>query len=119
MTDRTTPRRTTRLLRTTVFGAVVLTSTLSAGPAGATPPSTWRDSDNPSAAQALLTMGGWIFGIIAVIALLSYLPGMVRSSRGDNALTFSEDSEWFGGPRTGVDQQADEPQSTGGASARW
>ena len=56
---------------------------------------------------------------VAVIALLGYLPSMIRSSRGDNALTFSESSEWFGGPRTGVDQEAVEPQSTGGASARW
>jgi hypothetical protein len=119
MTDHTTPRRTTRLLRTTFFGAVVLGSTLLASPAGATPPSTWQDPDNPSAAAALLTMGGWIFGIIAVIALLTYLPSMIRSSRGENALTFTEKSEWFGGPRTGIDQEAEEPQSTGGSSARW
>jgi hypothetical protein len=126
MTDHLTPRptpSTSRVLRTTIrttfVGATVLASTLLAAPAGATAPDTWDDTTNPSTAASLLTMGGWIFGVIAVITLLTYLPSMIRGSRGDGALTFSEKSEWFGGPRTGVDDEAAEPQGTGGASARW
>ena len=118
MTDRTTPRR---LPRKTLLATALVVSTLSTTPAWGAPPDSpaWTQPDNPSLAAVLLTLGGWIFGIIAVIALLTYLPSMIRSGRGENALTFSESSEWFGGPRTGVDQEAAEPQSTGGASARW
>ena len=122
MTDRTTPRRTTaRLLRAALLAAVVLTGTLAAAPAWAAQPDSpaWADPDNPSPAASLLTMGGWILGIIAVITLLTYLPSMIRGNSGDGTLTFSEKSEWFGGPRTGVDNEAEEPQGTGGASARW
>ena len=120
MTDRTTPRRRlARLPRTALLAAVVLASTVSAAPAWASPPETWTDTDNPGLAQALLTLGGWVLGIIAVIALLSYLPSMIRGGSGDGALTFTEKPEWFGGPRTGVDHEAEEPQGTGGASARW
>jgi hypothetical protein len=120
MTDRTTPRRTTaRLPRTALLTGVILTSTLSAAPAWASPPETWADSDNPSGVVAILTLGAWVLGVIAVIALLTYLPSMIRSNRGDNALTFTEKSEWFGGRRAGVDHEAEQPQGTGGASARW
>ena len=124
MTDRTTPRRTprrraARLPRTALLAGVTLAGTLSAAPAWGAPPDSWADTDNPSAAGALLTLGGWVVGIIAVITLLTYLPSMIRSGKGEGTLTFAEKSEWFGGPRTGVDQEAGEPQGTGGASARW
>ena len=120
MTDRTTTRRpASRRARTALVGGVVLAATLVAAPAQAAPPDTWRDTDNPGFAQAVLTLGGWVVGVIAVIVLLTYLPSMIRSTRGDNALTFSEKSDWFGGPRKGVDEHAEEPQGTGGASARW
>ena len=119
MTDHLTPRRTPRLLRTTYVAAVVLASTVAASPAFAGTPETWADTSNPSTASALLTLGGWVLGIIAVITLLTYLPSMVRGANGGDALTFSEKSEWFGGPRTGVDQDAEQPHGTGGASARW
>lgn len=120
MADRTTPRRSaSRLPRTALLTGVILVSTLSAAPAWGAPPETWTDTDNPSLAGALLVLGGWIVGIIAVITLLTYLPSMIRGSSSDGALTFSEKSEWFGGPRTGVDQEAEQPESTGGASARW
>lgn len=116
MTDRTTTRR---LARTTLLATALLVGPFAAAPAWGAPPSTWTEPDNPGFGQVLLTLGGWVVGIIAVIVLLGYLPSMIRSGRGDNALTFSESSEWFGGPRTGIDQEAAEPQSTGGASARW
>jgi hypothetical protein len=120
MADRTTTRRSaSRLPRTALLAGVTLVSTLSAAPAWGAPPETWRDPDNPGFAEVVLTLGGAIVAIIAVITLLTYLPSMKRGSSGGGALTFSEKSEWFGGPRTGVDQQAEQPQGTGGSSARW
>jgi hypothetical protein len=119
MTDASTPRRPARLPRAALLTGVFLASTLSTAPAWGAPPETWSDPDNPSLIQALLTLGGWVVGVIAVIALLTYLPSMIRSSRGDHALTFSEKSDWFGGPRAGVDEKAEVSEGTGGASARW
>jgi hypothetical protein len=120
MADRTTPRRpTARLSRALLPAGVILASTLSAAPAWASTPETWTDTHNPSAATALLTLGGWIFGIIAVIVLLGYLPSMIRGGGSEGALTFTDKTEWFGGPRKGVDDDAAQPQGTGGASARW
>ena len=119
MTDRTPHRRPARLRRSALVAGVILASTLSAVPAWGAPPETWRDPDNPGFGGVMLHLGGWIVGIVAVITLLTYLPSMIRSGRGDNALTFSEKSDWFGGPRTGVDDKAEASQGTGGASARW
>jgi hypothetical protein len=119
MTDRTPHRRSARLRRTALVTGLTLAATLSAAPAWGAPPETWRDPDNPGFTGAMLEIGGPILVIIALIALLTYLPSMVRSGRGDSTLTFAERSDWFGGPRKGVDQKADEPEGTGGASARW
>ncbi len=119
MTDHLTPRPSSRVRRTTYVVAGALAAASVAAPASATAPDNWADPTNPSAAEALLTLGGWVLGLIAVITLLTYLPSMIRGSSGSDALTFHDKSEWFGGPRTGVDQQAEEPQGTGGASARW
>jgi hypothetical protein len=99
--------------------AVTVVSTLAAAPAWAAPPETWSDTDNPGLAQSLLEIGGPVLVLIALITLLTYLPSMISSSRGDDALTFADKSDWFGGPRTGVDDKAAEAQGTGGASARW
>ena len=118
MADRTTTRRSSAR-RAALLVGVTLASTLSAAPAWGAPPETWEDTSNPGLAQVLLTLGGAIVLIIAVITLLTYLPSMIKGASGENALTFSEKSEWFGGPRTGVDQKAEEPQGTGGSSARW
>lgn len=119
MTDHATTRRAGRRLpRTAVFGAALAVSTLTAFPAAAVP-ETWEDTSNPSAAMALLTIGGASIAVIALITLLVYLPSMMRGASGESALTFNESSEWFGGPRTGVDAEAEEPAGTGGAGARW
>ena len=119
MTDHLTPRRSRRPLRTSIAVAVLTATTLAASPAAAAPPETWRDSDNPSLAQSMLEIGGPVLVILALITLLTYLPSMKRGSRGEHSLTFAEKSDWFGGPRTGVDDKAEETHGTGGASARW
>ncbi len=88
-------------------------------PAAASP-STWQEPDNPGLATVLLVLGGSIVGIIAVIALLVYLPSMMgRGGSGD--LVYS-DPEWFGGPRSGPDPRDGDAVATddaGGSGARW
>jgi hypothetical protein len=119
MTDRTPHRRPARLRRTALVAGLTLAGTLAAAPAWGAPPETWDNPENPSLAGALLQIGGPVLVIIAIIALLTYLPSMIRSNRGDSPMTFADKSDWFGGPRKGVDQQAEQPQGTGGGSARW
>ena len=71
---------------------LVLTAT---GPAFAEPPATWEESS---------------------------LPSMIGGQRGDAALAFRDNPEWFGGPRQGVEaapDDASEPQGRGGTSAHW
>ena len=116
MTDRTTTRR---LARATLLATVLAMATLSSAPAWAAPPDTWAETDNPSTVQALIEIAGPVLLIIAVIALLTYLPSMIHRAKGEDALTFSDTSDWFGGPRTGIDEKALEAHGTGGASARW
>ena len=96
-----------------------------ATPALAAPPTSWEDPVNDSALEALLLLVGVPLVIIAVIALLTYLPSMVGSRSAGSSLAFQERPEWFGGPRQGADAAAVTEADTaatsdkGGASARW
>ena len=105
---------------------MALAATLLGGllsPAAAAP-STWQEPDNPGLAGVMLVLGGSIVGVIALIALLVYLPSMMGKG-GSGDLVYS-DPEWFGGPRTGVKPEAGEADDsgaatadTGGSGARW
>lgn len=110
-----------RVTRTTSVALGVALGFLAA-PAFADAPTTWEPTDNGSFLDALLVLVGVPLAIVAVIALLTYLPGMIRSQPSTGALAFQEKPEWFGGPRQGAEaaEQA-EPAATetGGASARW
>lgn len=87
-------------------------------PAAAVPDSTsWNEADNPSLMGSLLLIGGPVLAIIAVLALLTYLPSMMR--RGDSGEIAYNDPEWFGGPRTGVKPDAESAPQSGGSSGRW
>lgn len=74
--------------------------------------------------------------IIIAITVLTYLPTLLRRRGGsaEPAVVFAEHSEWFGGPREGLESltQGSTPAAgrtgstvvsadpgTGGASARW
>jgi len=111
--------------RVTQAGVVTLGLALGslASPAFADAPTSWDNADNGSALDALLLLVGVPLAIIAVIALLTYLPSMVGSQAGSKTLAFQESPEWFGGPRQGAEaaeQVQPEPTSEkGGASARW
>jgi hypothetical protein len=110
-----TPRSTLVGRASAVSIGVVLGSV--AMPALATP-STWVEPDNPSLIGALIQIGGPVLAILALLALLTYLPSMM--GRGGSRENAHRDPEWFGGPRTGV--KADETGATegsGGSGARW
>jgi hypothetical protein len=93
-----------------------------AAPALATPPESWEDPDNGSALELLLILGGIPLAIILLLALMVYLPSMMRGQSSEPALAFQERSEWFGGPRKGVEateQPAGQGEDKGGAGGRW
>ena len=60
----------------------VLTTGLALGtaasPAFAEPPTAWEQAEDPSALEFLTVLVGIPLAIIAVLALLTYLPSMIR-----------------------------------------
>jgi hypothetical protein len=94
-----------------------------AAPAEARPPSTWEQPDNGSTLGLLLLLVGVPVLVFVVLTILVYLPSMIRGTSSEPAIAFQERSEWFGGPRKGVDAAPDAPAEDtagkGGASARW
>jgi hypothetical protein len=108
-TARTFVRRAVALSLGTTLGSLAV-------PALAVP-DTWADNDNPSLMGALLLIGGPVLAILAVITVLTYLPSMMR--RGDTGEIAYNDPEWFGGPRTGVRDDAETAPESGGSGGRW
>ena len=103
---------------TTVALGLVLGSL--AAPAVAAPPSDWEETPNESALHYLMLFFGFPLAIGAVLFLLVYLPSMTKGRSSEPALAFHKDSEWFGGPRKGLDESSQESaDNTGGAGARW
>jgi hypothetical protein len=93
-----------------------------AAPAVATPPESWDNTDNGSALELLLILGGIPLAVILLLALLVYLPSMMRGQSSEPALAFQERSEWFGGPRKGVEgtqESTTQGEDKGGAGGRW
>lgn len=96
-----------------------------AAPALAAPPDggPWEPTDNGSVLQNLLFLLGVPLLVFVVLALLVYLPSMVRRQSTAPELAFRDRAEWFGGPRKGVDATTDQGAGAstekGGASARW
>jgi hypothetical protein len=122
----TARRRATRV-------AVVLTGLglgMLATPALALPPETWPDTSEDSGLLQFLLVVAAALAIIAVVSLLVLLPSMIRRQEAEQEGAFSEEPEWFGGPRAGL-AAIGEPQalppaepaaaasSRGGAGARW
>jgi hypothetical protein len=125
MTIDTTPPRSRRLSRT---AAVTLGLTLGslAAPAIAAPPEAWDEPDNGSMLNNLLFLVGVPVLVFLVLALLVYLPSMMRRQSTEPALAFRDRPEWFGGPRKGVsgataasETNQSDSAGKGGASARW
>ena len=123
-------RRFTRAAAVT-FG---LTLGSLAAPALAAPPEGWPAPEDRSLMNDLLFLLGVPLLVFLLLALLVYLPSMIRRQSSEPALAFRERPEWFGGPRKGVGataSNADDASRTtdgadgagkadkGGASARW
>jgi hypothetical protein len=95
-----------------------------AGAASADVPEGWSDPDDVSFLHALLVLGGIPLAVIVVMALLIYVPSIVRGESVAPAGARSDD-EWFGGRRDATQalesgkpaQDAD--ADTGGASGSW
>lgn len=100
--------------------AVLASSTLLAGPASASVPEGWPSTDEISGGFILGVMVGLPILMFAVIALLVYLPGMVRGERVGPGARVPED-QWLGGRRTSgeIEPASDNEPAEGGASARW
>ncbi|QIK65752.1 hypothetical protein G7072_04820 [Nocardioides sp. HDW12B] len=103
----------------------VLTTGLALGtaasPASAEPPTAWEQAEDPSTLEFLTVLVGIPLAIIAVLALLTYLPSMIRGQSTEPALVFRERSEWFGGPRKtpAADEVPADRQPVGGAGAQF
>lgn len=96
-------RRAARASIVTLGSGLVLVAT----PAHAAPPESWPAPDNASTLWNLLVFVGVPVLVVLVLALLVYLPSMIRGRSSEEA--FQERAEWFGGPRDGLD-----PTATGG-----
>lgn len=123
-----TPAQVRRAARALAIPGVVATALVivtTATPAYAEAPEQWEGSDPVAPLHALLVLAGIPLGIFVVIALLVYLPSMIRGERYEPGLAWREDPEWFGGPRGGLESkgnkgdQAIEAGDRGGASAHW
>ena len=112
------------MLRATALSLGLWLGSLAA-PALASPPETWQAPDNGSQLGTLLFVVGTPVLVFVVLAILVYLPSMMRRQSSAPGLAFQERAEWFGGPRKGVEgtpapAAATEQQSEkGGAGARW
>jgi hypothetical protein len=125
MTIDTVPARSRRLPRTAAVTLGLILGSLAA-PALAAPPDAWDEPDNGSMLDNLLFLVGVPVVVFLVLALLVYLPSMMRRQSSEPALAFRDRPEWFGGPRKGVSgataaSEADPSASSskGGASADW
>lgn len=124
------PAPSSRVVRRSV-SALVLTPVLllavSPVPAAATPPEGWPETEPVSVTSYLLLLLVIPLGLALLIALLASVPRLVRGDRYTPGLAWRKETEWFGGPRDGLeaadrtDPKALEGESAerGGASARW
>lgn len=118
-------RPSRRALRALALTPAALLPLLSA-PAVAAPPETWSDAEQVGGLDFLLLLVLIPLGLALLIALLTYVPSMVRGQKYTPGRAWRSESEWFGGPKDGleaadkVDLHAEGAQTDrGGASARW
>lgn len=114
---------TTRLLTLTLTlpAGLVAGLLLTATPAAAAVPEGWSDPEQVSALEFLGIVVAAPVGLALLIALLVYLPSMVRGE-GVAAGAGRGESQWFGGPTHGTAELAGpdgEGSEAGGAGVRW
>jgi hypothetical protein len=123
------PRSSRRGLRRLSLASVLASApalALLAAPAQADVPKGWGGEETQRAPDALHALGLYLGApllLFVVIAVLIYLPAMVRGEKllPQHATTDGE-GQWIGGPRQGIAElpAADgEDSRAGGASGRW
>ena len=114
-------RRSRRLARAAAAPVVALGLVAVSGlasPASADVPEGWSNPDDVGALHALLLLGGVPLLLFLAIAVLTYLPALIR---GEKLAPGAADDQWFGGPRQGAKEleAGATTDETGGARGRW
>lgn len=113
----TSVRRRSRLLASAAAASVVVSVTTLAAPAHADVPEGWSNPEDVDLLYALLLLAGVPLLLFVVIAVLTYLPALVR---GEKIAPGAADDQWFGGPRQGAKELESAPaEETGGARGSW
>lgn len=116
-----------RLSRAVALTPAVLVS-LASTAAVAAPPEGWEVAEPVSPMAFLIVLVAIPLALFVVISLLVLIPSMVRGEKHAPGQAWRSESEWFGGPRGGleaadkVDPKAIEGHDEadrGGASVRW
>jgi hypothetical protein len=90
-------------------------------------PQGWEKAPSVSGLEFLLVLLLIPLGLAAVIALLVSLPSLAGNRGYQPGQAWRGESEWFGGPRTGVEAAAEvtpeeleaSSRDAGGTSGRW
>jgi hypothetical protein len=96
-----------------------LVVTTSAGAALAAPPESWESPAHTSPLYILLVLGAIPVALFALITLLVYLPSMTKGQHSQPGQSWGGETEWFGGPREGLEavRRRDAPAVTAGQGA--
>ena len=81
-------------------------------------PEGWSNPEDVDMLYALLLLAGVPLLLFVVIAVLTYLPALVR---GEKLAPGAADDQWFGGPRQGAKELESgvQAEETGGARGSW
>ena len=111
-------RRRSRRLTSAAAASVVVALTGLAAPASADVPEGWSNPEDVDMLYALLLLAGVPLLLFAVIAVLTYLPALIR---GEKLAPGAADDQWFGGPRQGAKELESgvQAEETGGARGTW
>ncbi len=111
-------RRRSRRLTSAAAASVVVALTGLAAPASADVPEGWSNPDDVDMLYALLLLAGVPLLLFVVIAVLTYLPALIR---GEKLAPGAADDQWFGGPRQGAKELESgvQTEETGGARGSW
>ena len=111
-------RRRSRRLTSAAAASVVVALTRLAAPASADVPEGWSNPDDVDMLYALLLLAGVPLLLFVIIALLTYLPALIR---GEKLAPGAADDQWFGGPRQGAKELESgvQAEETGGARGTW
>jgi hypothetical protein len=120
----------TRVRRVTTFVAAATFLLLVGGlldAAGADTPQGWEKAPHVSGLQYLLVLFLFPLGLALIISLLVLVPSLAGDRGYQPGQSWRGESEWFGGPRAGVEAASEvtpeelesSSRDAGGTSGRW